>query len=59
MLKNNFRLLDMDEGDRKVREKQMKKSIEACKVLNLTLDCATSDVVVFVENNKGKSICIG
>jgi hypothetical protein len=59
MLKNNFRLLDMDEGDRKVREKQMKKLIEACKVLNLTLNCATSDVVVFVENNKTESICIG
>lgn len=59
MLKNNFRLLDMDEDDREVKEKQMKKLIEACKVLNLTLDCATSDVVAFVENNEGESICIG
>lgn len=59
MTKNNFRLLDMDENDRKVREKQMKKLIETCKVLDLTLDCATSDVVLFVENSKGESICIG
>lgn len=59
MLKNNLRLLDMDEDNREIREKQMKKSIEACKILNLTLDCATSDVVAFVENDKGESVCIG
>ena len=59
MTKNNFRLLDMDEEDRKIREKQMKKLIGACKTLDLTLDCATSDVVMYVENNKGESICIG
>lgn len=59
MTKNNFRLLDMDEGNREIREKRSKKLIEACKILDLTLDAATSDVVFFVENDKGESLCIG
>ena len=49
----------MDEGDREIREKQYKKLIEACKTLDLTLDAASSDVVFFVENDKGESLCIG
>lgn len=59
MTKDNLKLLDLDEDIRDTRTKEVQHLIDACKVLNLTLDCATSDVACFVENAEGESICIG
>jgi len=59
MTKDNFKLLDLDENIRDTRTKEVQHLIDACEVLDLILDCATSDVVCYVENKWGESICIG
>lgn len=57
--KAGLRLLDLDEDMRASYEATLGPLIQACKVLGLTLDAASSDVVLFVENEQGESICIG
>lgn len=58
MLKNDLRLLDMDEDSREIREKQFEKEIAACKVLGLIFDVATSDVTIYVENCRGEILAL-
>lgn len=53
MIKNNLMIMDMDEHTRKAKEKLFKKEIAACKVLGLNLNIASSDITLFVENNRG------
>jgi len=57
--RDNLRLLDLDENLRESYTKTLAHLIAACAVLGLTLDAASSDVVYFVEDDKGNSICIG
>ena len=57
--KAGLRLLDLDEDMRASYEATLGPLIQACKVLGLTLDSASSDVVLFVENEQGESICLG
>jgi hypothetical protein len=59
MTKNNLKLLDMDEHLRKTHENRFKGLLAVCKIYNLTLDLATSDNVVYIEDEFGGSICIG
>lgn len=59
MTKNNLKLLDMDEKFRKSLEQMYSHMLEACQILGVTLDLATSDVVLYIENSRGESICIG
>ncbi len=47
----------MDEQYRELKEAHLKPYIDACKLLGLTLDAASSDVVLYVENEWGESIC--
>jgi len=58
MIIDNLKLLDMDEHLRETLTKIHKERIDACKVLNLTLDLATSDVVCYVTNKYKELICI-
>lgn len=58
MLKNNLRLLDMDEHIREAKEKLFEKEIAACKVLDFTLNLATSDISAYVEDNHGQSLVL-
>lgn len=58
MTKNNFRLMDMDEHTREVKEKRLEKEIAACVVLNLILDAAISDVTLYVENTSGELLAL-
>lgn len=59
MIKDNLKLMDIDESLRESYTKTLAPLIAAAKTLGLTLDAATSDVVLFVEDNKNNSICIG
>jgi len=56
---DNLKLLDMDEHLRDERTRQLSRLIEACKVLELVLDAASSDVCLYVENTSGESLYIG
>jgi hypothetical protein len=58
MTKNNFRLLDMDEHTREVKEKRLEKEIAACAVLGLILDASISDVTLCVENINGQLLTL-
>lgn len=57
--KDNLKLLDIDEELRPKITKSLQHLIDACVILDLTLDAASSDVVFFVENTKGERLCIG
>lgn len=59
--KNNLQLLTLDEPIREKIEntKRINDMIAACKVLGLTLDMASSDVVCYVVNKWNESLCIG
>lgn len=57
--KDNLKILDMDEHLRPTFEKIHSTVLDFCKAFDLTLDLATSDVVMYLENRKGDSICIG
>lgn len=50
MLKNNLKMLDMDEHLRKTFKRIHSSALEVCKQENCILDCATSDVVIYVQN---------
>ena len=58
MTKNNLKLLDMDEELREMLEHLHASHILACRVLGLTPDLATSDIAMFVVNDKNESICL-
>ena len=57
LTKDHLKLLDMDEQYRELKEDHLKPYINACKLLCLTLDAASSDVVLYIENEWGESIC--
>ena len=59
MIKDNLKLLDMDEHLRDTLTELHKNNIAACKQLDLILDLATSDVVFYVQNCYGESFAIG
>lgn len=58
--KNHLKLLDMDEGKgiRKEMEVRHKEILDFCKKYDLTLDCATSDVSMYIEDDLGGIVCI-
>lgn len=59
-VKNNIELLDMDEVDRKEKEKCIPQSIkDFAKEYDLAIDLATSDVVIYLEDKHGGSVCLG
>ncbi len=62
MTKNHIKLLDMDEHQRSVREAIAKEHMEdilaVCERFDLTLDLASSDAVMFLEDSRGNNICL-
>ena len=59
MTKDRLKLLDQDEHLRKTYEKRHINSLLFCDKHNLILDLATSDVVMYLEDKQGNSICLG
>ncbi len=60
MTKNNLKLLDMDEHFREeIYASTNKDLLDFCKKYGLVLDLATSDVVGYLEDKHGQSVCIG
>ena len=60
MTKNNLKLLDMDEHFREEIHAVIDKNLlDFCKKYSLVLDLATSDVVGYLEDKHGQSVCIG
>jgi ketopantoate reductase len=55
MLKNSLKMLDIDEHLRKIFERIHSSALKICKQENCILDCATSDVVMYVQNCPNKS----
>ena len=59
-IENNIRLLDMDERDRAARETAIPQDIkDFAEKYDLTIDLATSDVVVYLYDELGGTICLG
>lgn len=59
MTKNNLLLSDTDEHLRGEYVRIHESLLAFCKKYDLTLNLATSDVVVFLEDKHGQSVCIG
>jgi len=59
MIKDNLKLLDMDEGSRYFFERVHKDLINVAKDYGFIVDLATSDVCVRLDNKYGSSIGIG
>lgn len=59
MTKNNLKLLDQDEHLRPQMTKAHAGLIEFAQQYDLIVDCATSDVVVYLEDELGDRICLG
>lgn len=59
VVKNNLKLLDMDEHLRPRFENLYLKLISFAAEFDLIVDCSSSDVVVFLEDKNGNSICLG
>jgi len=57
--RNNLKTLDIDEHLRPTFRKIHDTVLDFCKVYNLTLDLATSDNVIWLEDSSGNSICLG
>lgn len=58
MTKDNLKMLDMDEHLRELRTKHLQELIEVAKKCDLTVDIATSDVVIYVTDKWGGEIAI-
>lgn len=59
-LKDNLLLLDMDEIHRKERTEAIDPELlNFCKKYSLTLDYATSDNVIYIQDSFKHSICLG
>jgi hypothetical protein len=52
MTKNNLKLLDIDEDERPSMEFIHGEALRICQEKGWTLDCATSDVVIFLVGPK-------
>lgn len=59
MIKNNLELLDMDEHLRPKMTTAYAEIISYAQKLGLIVDCATSDVVTYLKDQYGNSVCIG
>jgi hypothetical protein len=59
MTLNNLKLMDMDEHLRDRHKNIHKNLLVFCEDHNLTLDLATSDVVIYLCDSSGGSICLG
>ena len=57
--RNNLKTLDIDEHLRPTFRKIHDTLLDFCEVYNLTLDLATSDNVMWLEDSSGNSICLG
>ena len=57
--RNNLKTLDIDEHLRPTFRVIWEGVLEFCEFYNLTLDLATSDVVIYLEDSSGNSICLG
>jgi len=59
-IKNNIRLLDTDEDVREESEANIPQDIkDFAKKYGLIIDLATSDVVGYLEDRHGGSVCFG
>lgn len=56
MTRNRLKLLDIDEHLREKTEILHKDALAACAKYDLTLDLATSDVVVYVQGTDNENI---
>lgn len=59
MTKDNLKLLDIDEHLRPTFKIIHDTLLDFCKAYELTLDLATSDNVMYLENKSGESMCLG
>lgn len=59
MTKDNIKMLDMDEHQREIREACLPDDIVAfCRKYDLILDIASSDVVIYIQDQNGGEIGI-
>ena len=58
MLKDNLKLLDIDEPIREIHTAAHQELLTVCKKYGLTLDLASSDVVMYIEDKYGNYIGI-
>jgi len=59
MIKDNLELLDMDEDLREKLTIIHENRITFAKEHNLVVDLASSDVVIYLRDSQGNSICLG
>lgn len=58
-VKNNLKLLDMDEYLREHHSNQHEELLAFCNKYDLILDLASSDVCMYLEDNNGNCIGLG
>lgn len=58
MTKNNLKLLDCDEHNRNYFERVHADLIAVAKDYDFVVDLATSDVVIYVDNQHGESFAL-
>ena len=59
MIKDNIKMMDIDEHQRTMRISLLPEDIvQFCQDYDLTLDIATSDVVIYIQDKWGGEIAI-